>query len=553
MISKASEIYHRQMCPNTTNHRIAYPDAGNQDISHHKGFFIVISILFLMISYTPYHYWDEFYYIYTLNYHSLTETLIRENDLSAGLFPKGFFSSKIASMVIIWLFTALFGAGWLSLYILQFTFALFLIGFFLVSYKFYGELSEDFIDSKVALTTSTVVLFLPVTMYLGFKTLTEVPALFFTTFGLWMFLRSIRETAPLKIGILLALAFAGIVLGALCRYLFLAGFIGLVLSYGIIYRQHYLLRAMLKRAAILFAGLIVPAIFVFYLKGEHLIQSVGLLKFNIINLKSDDSGVKIYVFMMYFQAFLILLPFSFLFEWTKTFKLSLCWLCITVVPLFVAASYLETRFFSIGLLPTAIIINQGLQNVMKSLRVHKRIFAVILLMSIVILNRVVFTPISLYDIDQEKLKKIVSDIYKYEPQATLILPWVTEYCLLRFAYPDKQIRCSITTLPGTENHSFIQTDSFKWWIGGNAHVSMPEELMKESKPWIYVGRSFSPAREKLYEYVSALRMGSLMQRRGGSDQLSLSWIWDNEELKLDLFQRQGPYNAYRIEFLGDTL
>jgi hypothetical protein len=74
------------------------------------------------------------------------------------------------------------------------------------------------------------------------------------------------------------------------------------------------------------------------------------------------------------------------------------------------------------------------------------------------------------------------------------------------------------------------------------------ELMRESKPWMYIGRSFSPAREKLYEYVSALGMGSLMQRRGGSDQLSLSWIWDNGHLKLDLAQRQGPYSAYRIGF-----
>jgi hypothetical protein len=542
------------MCHNMMNHQIAYPNTGNQNISNNKGFFIVISILFLIISYTPYHYWDEFYYIYTLNYHSLTETILKENDLSAGLFPKGFFTSKIGSMLIISLFTKIIGAGWLSLYILQFTFALFLIGFFLVSYKFYSELieSEDLTNSKWALTTSIIVLFLPVTMYLSFKTLTEVPALFFTTFGSWMFIRSIRETAPGKIFILLSLAFAGIILGALCRSLFLINFIGLIFSYGIIYRRHYLISTMIKRAMIIFSGLIILVIFVFYLKGDHLIQSLGLLKFNIMNLKSDDNAVKIYVFMMYFQSFTILLPFSFLFKWTKTFKLSICWFCISVVPLFVAASYLETRFFSIGLVPAAIIINQGLQNLVKFLRLNQRIFVLILLISIVISNRLVFTPLSLYDIDQKKLKILVSDVYKHEPQATLILPWITEYCLLRFVYPDKQIRSSITTLPGTENHSFIQTDSFKWWIGRNNHVSMLEELLKESKPWIYIGRSFSPARERLYEYLSMLRMSSIMQRRVGRDPLSLSWIWNNEDFKLALIQRQGPYNAYQIEFLQRT-
>lgn len=533
------------------NHQITHSNAGNLNIINKKGFLIVISILFLIISYTPYHYWDEFYYIYTLNYYSLSETILKENDLSAGLFPKGFFTSKIASMLIISLFTSIIGPGWLSLYILQFAFALFLIGFFLVSYKFYSEFieSKEGIHSTWALATSAIVLFLPVTMYLSFKTLTEVPALFFTTFGLWMFLRSIRETAPGKICILLSLAFAGIVLGALCRYLFLVSFIGFVFSYGIIYRQHPLIRTMIKRAMIIFAGLIILVIFVFYLKDDLLIQSAGLLKFNIMDLKSSDHGVKVYVFMMYFQSFIILLPFSFLFKWTKTFKLSICWFCISVVPLFVAASYLETRFFSIGLLPTAIIIHQGLQNFMKFLRLHRRIFALVILISIVLLNRVVFTPISLYDIDQQKLKELVSGVYQHDPQATLVLPWITEYCLLRFVYPDKQIRSSITTLPGTQNDSFFKTDSFKWWIGGNNHLSMLEELLRESKPWVYIGRSFSPAREKLYEYLSVLRISSLIQRRGGPDPFTFSWIWNNRDLKLDLFQRQGPYDAYRIEFL----
>ena len=176
---------------------------------NNKGFFFLISILFLIISFTPHHHWDEFYYLYTLNYHSLTELLIKENELSGGLFPNGFFSSKIGSMFIIWLLIKIFGAGWLSLYILQFIFSLFLIGFCLVSFKFYMELtdSEDLVNSEWALTASLIVLFLPVTMYLSFKTLTEVPALFFTTFGLWMFIRSIRETVPKKICIQISFAF----------------------------------------------------------------------------------------------------------------------------------------------------------------------------------------------------------------------------------------------------------------------------------------------------------------------------------------------------------
>jgi hypothetical protein len=532
------------------NH-IAYHESRNPNINNNKGLFILISILFLIISYTPYHHWDEFYYLYTLNYHSLTELILKENDLSAGLFTKGFFTSKIGSISIIWLFIKIIGAGWLSLYILQFIFALFLIGFFFVSYKFYMELTDpaDLVNSEWSLTASLIVLFLPVTMYLSFKTLTEVPALFFNTFGLWMFIKSIRETVPKKICIQLSLAFIGIALGTICRLIFLLNFIGLVFSYAMIYRRRYPIKIIVHRALIIFTGLFVLFIFGFLLIGDNLVQSAGPLK-DIIMIKKerDGGGVKLYVLMMYFQFFIILLPFSLLFKWNRPFKLSIFWLCITVIPLFIAASNLEPRFLSIGLLPTAIIINQGLQNFVKALRLNKKKIVLISLASIVILNRFIFTPISLYEIDQRQFKKIVSDVYKYEPQATLILPWVTDYCFLRFVYPDKQIRSSITTLSGAgANTSFIQTDAFKWWIGRNNHVSMSEELMRQPKPWIYIGRSFSPAREKLYEYLSFLRINSFMQRTGDDIPLSASWIWNNAGLKLDLSRKQGPYNAYRIE------
>jgi len=267
-----------------------------------------------------------------------------------------------------------------------------------------------------------------------------------------------------------------------------------------------------------------------------------------MDLKSEDYGTKVYVFMMYFQSFLILLPFAFWFKWTSTFKLCLLWFGISVIPLFIFASYLETRFFSIGLLPAAVIIHQGVLNFNSLIRVNKNVLTLCLLIPIVIINRQLFTPISLYDIDQRELKTIVADVYKHEPDATIISPWVTEYCFLRFVHPDKKIRTSVSSLTGTGNNDYLKTPSFQWWIGDNNHVPTLEKLTKESKPLIYIGRSFSPAREKLYQYMSMLGMSSFMQRNVGSDRMSLSWMWSYRDLLLQLIQKQGPYDAYRVEF-----
>ncbi len=512
-------------------------------------FFCLISILFLVISYTPYHHWDEIYYIYTLSQHSLTELLTKENELSAGLFPRGFFSSKIGSMFIIWQLVQILGAGWLSLYVIQFVFALFLIGFFLSSYKFYRELTNpmDSDDSEWALTTSMISLFLPVTLYLGFKTLTEVPALCFSTFGSWMFLKSIRETDTRKICIYLFCAFLGIALGTMCRLIFILNFLGLVFSYAIVYRKSVPIKKIICRASIVLAGFLALFVLVTFQISGHLLDAAGPLK-DVIELKKEGTGVKIYVFMMFFQFFAFLLPFSFRRPWNRPLKMSVLWICVFVVPLFIVAKNLEPRYFSFGLLPVGIIAHQGLRNFVGLFPRHRKKIFLFSLVLMILLNRILFTPISLYEIDQKQFKKIVSDVFKHEPQSTLILPWVTDYCFLKFVYPDKTIRSAITRLPGTqEDNLFVKTGAFQWWIGKNNHISSHEELLIQSKPWIFIGRPLSPAREKLYSYLELLGLNRLMQRSGEHHPLASSWIWDHAALKLDLYRKQGPYNAYRID------
>ena len=251
---------------------------------------------------------------------------------------------------------------------------------------------------------------------------------------------------------------------------------------------------------------------------------------------------------MFFQFFAFLLPFSFCRPWNRTLMMSVLWIGIFVIPLFITAKNLEPRYFGFALLPAGIIAHQGLRNFAGLFPRHGNKVFLFSLVLIVILNRIIFTPISLYEIDQKYLKKIVSDVFKHEPRSTLILPWVTDYCFLKFVRPDKPIRSAITRLPGTEeNNLFVKTEIFQWWIGKNNHISSHEELLIQSKPWIFIGRPLSPAREKLYSYLELLGLNRFMQRSGEHHPLASSWIWDHAALKLDLYRKQGPYNAYRID------
>ena len=63
-----------------------------------------------------------------------------------------------------------------------------MIGFILASYGILREICEE----KEALYSTIVLTFLPLSIYLGYKTLSEVPSLLFITLGSLGFLRSFQ-------------------------------------------------------------------------------------------------------------------------------------------------------------------------------------------------------------------------------------------------------------------------------------------------------------------------------------------------------------------------
>jgi hypothetical protein len=504
------------------------------------GLFIVVSILFLMIGYTPYHHWDEFYYLYTLKYHTLADLIAKGNDLR--LFPPDFFTSKIGSILIMWGLIQIFGGGFLSLFMIQGIFSLFLIGFFFFSYKIFSELMEN----QEASITAVIALFLPVTMYLSFKTLTEIPSLFFISLGIWLFLKSYRQRTFINACLFGALV--TLCIGVFCRFLFVLTFAGLVVALSLSFRRKYPIKEIVNRT--LFVGLGFTIFFIVFITIIHnpVGQLMGPLKSVITASRLYGPGIKLYTLGMYFQFFIFVVFYSVRSYRNPLFTFALLWFVLSTVPIFITGSGIEPRFLSIGLLPTAILIQIGLKNIGNHIQAKRRNLAILIVLSmIVIMNRFLFTPISLYQIDQSQFKQMVSSLYEREPKTTLITPWVTDYCFLRFVYPEKTILCSISRL-GYVDPEFFTSETFRWWIGEKNQLLTAEKLESKTKPWIYIGRSFSPARERLYKYLSSIRLQQFMQRRVDNDDqpLQMSWIWDTTLLTRTHIQQHGPYSAYEI-------
>ncbi|MEO6055470.1 MAG: hypothetical protein ABIQ49_01390, partial [Gemmatimonadales bacterium] len=83
--------------------------------------------LFLLLSWNSGHYWDEYFYLFSVWTHTPSQ-LVRY-ELRTELFPVGFFSEKIGHVALLYVLTRVFGAGERVLYGVQTLYALLLVGF----------------------------------------------------------------------------------------------------------------------------------------------------------------------------------------------------------------------------------------------------------------------------------------------------------------------------------------------------------------------------------------------------------------------------------------
>jgi hypothetical protein len=93
---------------------------------------VVAVAVFLGLSWNDGHYWDEYFYLYSVFAHSPAE-LVRF-EVQSAMFPVGFFSDKIGHVALLDLLTTVLGAGPNVLYAIQAGYALLLLGFFGAAY-----------------------------------------------------------------------------------------------------------------------------------------------------------------------------------------------------------------------------------------------------------------------------------------------------------------------------------------------------------------------------------------------------------------------------------
>ncbi|HEY4648873.1 MAG TPA: glycosyltransferase family 39 protein [Gemmatimonadales bacterium] len=494
---------------------------------------------FALIGWSNAHHWDEYFYLYSSFIHSPSELLHYE--LSSAIFPPGYFTEKIGHVVLLRVLTRLLGPGDLSLYAIQAVFTALLLGYVWASYR----LLRDLFGPGEARDSTLVLLFSPLTLYLAYKLLSEVPSLLFVTLGTWSFVRSYLAAAPRARGIAMAGAVPLLAVGALCRITGIVAFPGLVLGLLVVGdprfgRGRLLIRAVLTGVA---AALLYTGVLAWY--GGNVFRVLGDIH-QVVSLHPPLE--RAFALGSFVQTFAIALPFAWLERSRPLVRISAVWLVLTTVP-FLAGH--EPRYYAPAMTPLAILTAVGLRSLARRLAGARSQYAGAGLFAVLVLiNRLFLIPLMPYEVEQGRLLGLFHQLQKQAPGATYLVPWISDYSLLRFSSPGSRVELCLSELPGSRvsepGHAGQLDASDRWWAGASHYIGSEKTLAKEPRPWEYLGWTYNPADMRL---IHLLRDFGVPAPTGVHlhNHLAGSWIWTDPLLRRTLTEQSGPYFVYQLQ------
>lgn len=504
---------------------------------------LALIVLFVFCAWTTDHYWDEYYYLFSVSRHSATTLISLEPALSDGIFPNGFFSGKLGFVVLLRGIVSVVGSGPTGVLIARLLFTLMMLGTALATWLLMREFLDD---GRLAFQTALLLLLSPLAVYLGFKVMSEVPALFAATLAGWQFVRAIRATGSRARSVALSLAAIGFAAATLFRLTSVLFAIGLtaaaiVAQPGGTARR----RVMIDAAIALGSGVLLSAgVFLLVLDApvarfEGLAQSV--------TGRTPGAIVAVYAIALFAQLFAVLLVAA-LRPLSRVAAAAVVWLAISLLPFVITAQYVEPRFFYTGMPAFALLAAMGLHNLVSRVTEARSLMvAALIVLSTAVLDRALFAPLMPYEIREADYSALVDDVNTAEPGATLVTPWLSDFCYLSMAYPNRRVVLAMSQTYGTG--TVFQSREFEQWVGAGRYAGNAVELDGLPRPHVYVGWQYSPTVEALDRYLRPMNLAYLDdpdRRARLLDHLTPSWIWSSQRLRLQPIAAHGAYRAFSV-------
>lgn len=506
--------------------------------SHLFIFGSMLVAVFLLVASSSLHYWDEYFYLYSVSQHEPGSLFTMEQGLD-GIFPPGFFVGKAGFIYLLDFLVDHIGNDPSLLYLVQAIFSLLTILYVISSYALLNRL----LPHRDAVSVSVILLFTPLVMYFSGKVLTEIPSLLLANMAAYSFLRSFDcSTRRQWSWILFAIFF--LFTAIWIRFISVVFFAGMIFGLFAMHSERFPFRKVFMSAAVTGLGAValLAAAWLLFLDG-----SAGSILALLGHLVERTHGViiRFYALTVFVQLFAFYLIMALWMPWSGLHRLAIVWVLFTSVPFLIGSSYAEPRFFYMALLPFSILVWLGMKRLAE---IWPKIFASykgwVIFMLLVAFNRWFLVPLMPTEHDQAAYRDIM-DIATTEKQANYLIPWLSDYSLLRLMYPDENIYL-VKDWTRTGDDSFYSSNAFKEWIGGCGYVANLDELHSLPFPWRYTGWGYNYVIKSLRDGAEAIGLSTAGIDEGQKNHLELGWPWQHEKMSQTRLHTDGHYEIYDL-------
>lgn len=504
------------------------------------GYGLVLILLFLLVSSSSLHYWDEYFYIYSVKLHEPGSLLTMEKSL-VGFFPPGFFAGKVGFIYLLDWIVDLTGEGPSALYTVQAIFSFLTILFVITSYFLLALL----LPQRDAIAVSIVLLFTPLVMYFSGKVLTEVPSLPLVAFAAFSFLKSFDGSSRGKwVWTWIAIATVFLFLATWIRFISVIFFAGMILGLFAMHDERFPFWKVFFRATITGTGSVILLVIFWLAVLEDPAGSISGLLGHLVE-RSQSIVIRLYAIAVFVQFFAFYLIFAFWRPWTPVHRFAIVWLLFTTVPFLIGSSYAEPRFFYMALIPFSILVWLGmirLADLWPKIFSGKRgwlVFAIF-----VGLNNWFIVPLMPSEHDQDAYRSLM-DKSIAESDSLYLVSWLSDYTLLRLMYPEQAIYLTVNwTRNGDKD--FLSSASCRKWIGKPGYLANFEELSHLPLPWRYIGWDYNRVIKRMQSYAELIGLSVDGVKEGQKNHYTISWPWQEERLaKTKLFTVEN-YEIYDV-------
>jgi hypothetical protein len=506
------------------------------------------------------HHWHEFRYLYATTFYTTT-------DLMQGVFDPGPAPVRTAREVAVWYSTEifhihllkqlvnLFGLGLRSFAVIKTLYAAMIVlttALMCITIRNLGMTS-----SRAALMAG---LFLtnPLTVYLGFKLMGEVPSLLFATCALSLFSLGLRR--PTLRTLTSCGAGVALTLSALCSakmpILFLGFWIALLLACaGRDTRKPNLIAGLMTWSA--FAGSL-PVI-LHLLGGSTSIYLSALAAF-----LAFTKALPMWMFAIFNIGLVglgqwLLLPLSWLSYDTVSRRFFLSWFIISIVPvLVIAAHFMEPRYLITVIIPFVGLAALGLEALRERLTslgwrfLFKGALAGVLGVT-VIGGTAVAQRIMPYETDAKQLIRAVEAEAPPSSLITILLPWnYSDFHFMRFLFPERSIYL-VQSAVNSNGDVIEDSDWTAQFVSayGDHFLPSSEALPAgfSERKLVYIGWTILPSLQNLHDFLICLGWHGLAERFAAlpfTDHMTQSWLWRHPQFPMRESARYGQYRVYEV-------